>query len=290
MQTSEQEINELIKTLEQYRTIFENSGASIAVIENNTMISKVNDNFAKLIGYSKDELEGKKRFIELFLIEERSKIMNYHRLRRVDSDSAPNSYKNCIIHKNGSLLNVHITASLIPGTKKSIITMIHSMDQKKIEDFKRLKEEERYLNFHDIMTGLFNRPYFEEELKRLDTKRQVPLSIIIIKIDKLGVVYDNFGQQIGDNLVIKTARVIKMLFRAEDIVCRWEEDMFAIPLPQCDYDSVIKIGNRIIKAAAHEKIEWESTPVNLSLLYATKQRFEQDVGDILRELEYKFRN
>ena len=45
-----------------------------------------------------------------------------------------------------------------------------------------------YLTFHDNLTGLFNRVYFEEEIKRLDTERNLPLSFIICGLNGLKIV------------------------------------------------------------------------------------------------------
>ncbi|MDD3628299.1 MAG: PAS domain-containing protein, partial [Actinomycetota bacterium] len=46
-----------------------------------------------------------------------------------------------------------------------------------ITDKKKAEEKIEYLSFHDVLTGLYNRAFFEEELKRLNTDRQLPLTI-----------------------------------------------------------------------------------------------------------------
>lgn len=43
----------------------------------------------------------------------------------------------------------------------------------------------RYLSFHDFLTGLYNRDFFEEELNKLDTTKQLPLSIIMSDVKGL---------------------------------------------------------------------------------------------------------
>ena len=98
----------------------------------------------------------------------------------------------------------------------------------------RKKEAERikYLSFHDGLTGLYNRAYFEEELKRLDTPRQLPLSFIIGDLNSLKLVNDSYGHRFGDAMIIRAAKIIKKYCRDEDVIARWGGDEFVILLAE----------------------------------------------------------
>ncbi len=65
----------------------------------------------------------------------------------------------------------------------------------------RLETEQRliYISFHDALTGVYNRAYFEEELRRLETRRNGPLAIAIMDIDGLKQVNDIWGISVGMN-------------------------------------------------------------------------------------------
>ncbi len=63
---------------------------------------------------------------------------------------------------------------------------------------KQTEERVRYLSFHDTLTGLYNRAYFEEEFIRLDVDRQYPISLIIADMDGLKLVNDEHGHVAGD--------------------------------------------------------------------------------------------
>ncbi len=139
------------------------------------------------------------------------------------------------------------------------------------------------MSFHDIMTGSYNRTYFEEELRRLDTRRQMPLSIIIGDIDGLKTVNDTLGHLKGDRLIIKVAEVLKRTCRAEDIVCRWGGDEFAILLPKTDNATAAMIIDRIRREC--EKTKEDSIPASISLGVAIKKDPEQNIENVLREAE-----
>ena len=81
-------------------------------------------------------------------------------------------------------------------------------------------QEISYISYHDFLTNLYNRTYFEEEKKRLDTARQLPISIIMGDINGLKLINDGFGHSKGDALLIEVAKILKSCCREEDIVAR----------------------------------------------------------------------
>jgi len=66
---------------------------------------------------------------------------------------------------------------------------------------KRIEKKIRYLSFHDALTGLYNRAYFEEELERYNSPRYYPLSIMMADINGLKAINDTFGHHEGDKLL-----------------------------------------------------------------------------------------
>jgi len=148
---------------------------------------------------------------------------------------------------------------------------------------KNTEEKLRYLSFHDNLTGLYNRSYFDEELKRLDTARQLPLSIIIGDLDGFKLVNDAFGYKEGDELLKNFAAVLKESCRSDDILARWGGDEFVIMLPKTDS----KVTREII-----ERIENNSRilgtgeiPLNISLGFSIKDKPEQNIETVIKEAE-----
>lgn len=115
-----------------------------------------------------------------------------------------------------------------------------------ITDRKEAEEKLRFISFHDALTGLYNRAYFEEEMTRLDGGRQYPVSIIACDLDGLKQINDQFGHDAGDRAIKGAAKVLGLhTFRKEDVVARIGGDEFIVILPNVDLDLSSSILDRI---------------------------------------------
>jgi diguanylate cyclase (GGDEF)-like protein len=141
----------------------------------------------------------------------------------------------------------------------------------------------QYLSYHDKLTGLFNRSFFEEEIKRIDTSRQLPLSIIIGDANGLKLTNDVFGHQTGDRLLCSIADILKRTCRAEDIISRWGGDEFSILLPKTDYITANEICDRI--RGECDKAEIGSVKLSISFGYATKNDPSENIEQIFKKAE-----
>ena len=148
---------------------------------------------------------------------------------------------------------------------------------------KEAEEKLKYISFHDNLTGLYNRAYFEEELKRLNTKRQLPLSFIMGDVNGLKLVNDAFGHLKGDLQLCKAARILEESCRKEDIIARWAGDEFSIILPKTKKAHAYKIIKRIRNAT--NKIKTNDIPLSISLGASAKERPEQDIKNIIQSAE-----
>jgi diguanylate cyclase (GGDEF)-like protein len=129
----------------------------------------------------------------------------------------------------GNPLNIHLHLSVFPGYEQTFERVLVA-----IEDVTARHKAEEYLHYlgtHDVMTGLYNRAYYEEEMNRLSGGRQYPISIIIADLDGLKNVNDSLGHQAGDKLICRAAEVLKTSFRQEDVIARIGGDEFAVIMP-----------------------------------------------------------
>ncbi|MCF8002431.1 MAG: diguanylate cyclase [Halanaerobiales bacterium] len=143
--------------------------------------------------------------------------------------------------------------------------------------------EIKYKSFHDKLTSLYNRRFFEEELERLDTKRQLPLSLIMADINGLKKVNDSLGHKKGDELLVKTADILKKVIRDEDILARWGGDEFAILLPNTNQDETKNVIDRIQEET--KKTKEDLLTVSLGIGAATKTTTDQKITNILKEAD-----
>jgi diguanylate cyclase (GGDEF)-like protein/putative nucleotidyltransferase with HDIG domain len=140
-----------------------------------------------------------------------------------------------------------------------------------------------YLGFHDQLTGLYNRRFYEEELIRLDKKRNLPLTIAMGDVNGLKLVNDSFGHTIGDELLRKVAEAIEKGCRADDIIARLGGDEFVIILPKTTRGEAKKVIKRIWDLAAKEKVS--SLNISISFGYATKMNERENIQEIFKKAE-----
>jgi PAS domain S-box-containing protein len=117
----------------KYRTIFENTGTAMLIIDENRIISLVNTEFEKLTGYSKEETENKKNWMEFIAKIDLEKMNMYRALRRTNPNAAPKQYEFQLVHKNGQFKDIFIHIDLISGTEKSLASLIDITERKKLE-------------------------------------------------------------------------------------------------------------------------------------------------------------
>jgi len=138
-----------------YRTIFENTGNATIFIEEDTKISLANREFEQLSAYNRDEIEGKKSWTEFISPEDLDRMLEYHRLRRIDPSAAPRNYEFRFIDRFGDVKDIYMTADLIPGTRKSVASFMNITEQKRLEsEIIRISEQERHQIGNDLHDGL----------------------------------------------------------------------------------------------------------------------------------------
>lgn len=133
----------------------------------------------------------------------------------------------------------------------------------------------RYQSTHDILTGLYNRLYFEDQLKQMEQDGVYPLSLGIADVDGLKQINDEYGHLTGDQLLKRLAGVFKNAVRKGDIVARIGGDEFVILLPNTDAAAAQKVFHRL-----HELLEIENkisnaVPIQVSIGFATAGNHEE---------------
>ncbi len=116
-----------------YKSIFENTGTATIIVEKNKTITLANSEFEQLSGYTKGEIEGRKKWTEFVSEEELNKLMKYHDLRRNNPDSAPRNYEIKFKDKNNNLKEIFITVGMISFTEKSVVSLLDITQRKNTE-------------------------------------------------------------------------------------------------------------------------------------------------------------
>ena len=244
-----------------YKAIFETSSSAMFIIDPDTTIYLANSNFEELSGYSREEIEGKKSWTDFMHSDEVKWMKEYHYLRRKSPHHTPKQYECRFIDRNGEKKDMFLAVDMIPGTNQSIASCIEITQRKQMEE--RLRE----MSIYDSLTGIYNRNFFEEELKRLSDGRYNPLGIIICDIDGLKLVNDTLGHQSGDKMLANTAELLQHCFRSSDIIARIGGDEFAILLTGTSKNRVEQMVQRLRESVEDQNKNNPETPLSISLGY-----------------------
>lgn len=183
---------------------------------------------------------------------------------------------------NGNSIDIFMHFSVLPGHEKTWERVLVS-----IEDMTARKKAEDYLRYfgtHDVLTKLYNRTYFEEELSRLKGSRRFPVSIIITDLDGLKKINDQNGHQAGDELIRRAAEVLKASFRDEDVVARIGGDEFAVILPETTAESGEQAVARIQRILEINNKYYNGPILGLSIGVATGKK-GSNLTDIQRDAD-----
>ncbi|MDK2944118.1 MAG: hypothetical protein PWQ24_833 [Mesotoga sp.] len=160
------------------------------------------------------------------------------------------------------------------------LLMLHALGA--FEKIKKTREIQ-FLAFHDSLTGLYNRTFFDEEVSRVNTSRNLPISVIFADVNGLKGLNDRFGHFYGDDYLKTISRTIKESCRHEDLVVRWGGDEFVVLLLRTDTEMAEEIVSRIEKNLS--KIDCFAVEASVSFGVATKRDMLTDFHDVLRNAE-----
>ncbi|MFC5753958.1 putative bifunctional diguanylate cyclase/phosphodiesterase, partial [Actinomadura rugatobispora] len=93
-----------------------------------------------------------------------------------------------------------------------------------------LRRQVTHLTFHDGLTGLPNRAYFEERTQEVLSRQRAGgrVAVLFVDLDGFTAVNDSAGHAAGDQVLAQAARRLRGTVLAEDTVCRWGGDEFAV--------------------------------------------------------------
>ena len=219
---------ELQKSKDNLQLALDSIPTSIFYTDKNHRFIQVNDAFCRLLGLSREAIIGH-NISELFPnLPEKQLNQYWQDNEQVMSDGQA---KRCVIEMFPSIVGRKwIQTDKMPyRDEKSNVQGVVCLAID-ITNIRETEEKLWYLSFHDVYTGLYNRAYFEEEIMRLEGGRFYPITFIGATIKNYDVVNREHGISSSNELLQKTAAVLKT-FRTEDIVARIDENRFAVLLP-----------------------------------------------------------
>jgi diguanylate cyclase (GGDEF)-like protein/PAS domain S-box-containing protein len=259
----------LKQTEEKYKNYIENAPDGIFVTDESGCFIEVNNAATKITGYSNDELIRMKIGDLLPVVSQEAGKHHFNKLLKTGSSKGEMRYRK----KDGSTRWWNIDA--VKLSEHRYLGFANDITEQKVSEERVIS-----ISFHDQLTGLYNRRYYLEELQRIDTRRNLPITIVMGDVNGLKKINDSVGHAVGDKLLKKTAEIIKKGCRTDDIIARLGGDEFVILLPKTDAIKAEQIINRINDLAI--KVKVANIAVSISFGYKTKNEEEENIQEIFK--------
>jgi diguanylate cyclase (GGDEF)-like protein len=150
-----------------------------------------------------------------------------------------------------------------------------------ISSRRAIQDKFEYASLHDPLTDLFNRAYFLEEIKRLECSRMYPITVLMADLEGLKTYNFQYGLAEVDELIKKTASLLRSVFRSEDMVARIGGDEFVAIMPRCTARAAGRALQRVVNLVEAYNEEQTELSLHLSLGIATADQ-GQSLVDIIK--------
>ncbi len=273
----------LAKSEERFRTMFEKAPLGIGIFHTPTgKAIQVNKKFAEILKRTPEEILSISWTEYTHSDDVKANWTNLELLKNEGSNEF--SMTKRYICGDGSLIWVNMT--IAPFSAED--TNHHLCMIEDITDRKEAEEEILFLSYHDTLTELYNRRYYELALHRIDNLSNLPISLVLADVNGLKLVNDVFGHLAGDKLLKKVAKVFKEETRENDIASRIGGDEFILILPKTGPEKARKIVDRINSSISNERIECITCSVSFGL--ATKTDADESIDNIFMRAENRMYN
>lgn len=173
-------------------------------------------------------------------------------------------------------------ARIIPMECQEIFVIMRDITERKVAE-----EQLVYYSMFDPLTNLYNRAYFENEMRRMEYLSINPTGLIICDVDNLKVVNDTYGHDRGDELLKEVARVLRQSMRKNDIIARIGGDEFAILLPDSDAAAVDATCQRVRDTITSYNNAASGLFLSISMGSAHWKSKVQKLDDVFKEADDK---
>nr|WP_092073137.1 HD domain-containing phosphohydrolase [Dendrosporobacter quercicolus]NSL48764.1 diguanylate cyclase [Dendrosporobacter quercicolus DSM 1736]SDM54637.1 PAS domain S-box-containing protein/diguanylate cyclase (GGDEF) domain-containing protein [Dendrosporobacter quercicolus] len=259
-----------------FAQLFENSPESIAILDSTDKILAVNKQFADLFQYGEDEARGvtiddlvvppalREKGLHVGEVMGSVKFVQAETVRR---------------RKDGSMVDVQVIAYPIIVADCPVGTYVIYRD---ISERKAAERALEYLTYHDALTGVYNRRYFDHRIEQLAGSEKC--GVLVFDVDGLKLVNDTFGHAKGDELLKTSALLIKEASPSQAIIARMGGDEFGLLLPQATVSDLQELVQNLRNRIAEFNGATPDFAVSLSMGFSLAEQ-ESGIAEALQEAD-----
>lgn len=273
-----------IEDEELLRITMESIGDGVVTTDGTGRITYLNQAASEVTGWSLDEIEGR-LFSEVFRMRNEytnQKIQDIVGIVLSTGQKQELANHTVLEVKNGIDIPIEDSAEPILDEHAKLHGVVVVF--RDVTLAREKKEKIEYLSYHDPLTGLYNRRFYYDFVKRMNVEEKYPLGVIMGDMNGLKIINDVFGHEMGDRLLKIVSETINEYISEEDIAVRWGGDEFIIVMPEADVlklEMFIKmIKERLKDLKVNKLIE-----VSVSFGYVLIKEETDTLDSLLRQAE-----
>ena len=244
--------------------LYENAPCGYHSLDKSGRVVKMNRTELAWLGYSAKEVIGHIDYRELITPETREE---FEKAFQNVKDNQPGSAECSLLTRDGKQLHVMIQGSAYTRNGRFVHSRAMVFD---LTERKQLEEKLRAQAMTDPLTGVFNRRYLQAqatiEISRA-RRQNHPIALIAIDIDHFKHINDEYGHDVGDEILKNFTQIVSDQLRQEDLLCRVGGEEFAVLLPNTAIEQAQQVAERI-RASIEEAtttVEYEGSQQALNI-------------------------
>lgn len=237
----------------KFRGLVSQSMVGIAITEDGKFTYS-NAKFDSIFGYSAEEI---RRLGPTNIATETDRPLVAENIRkRLSGETERVRYLFRGLRKDGTSIDVEAHRSAMEiGGKRAIISLVMDVTERirAERELRALQEKLSEQAVHDALTGLYNRRYLEESLRReliAAERHGHPVSVIMGDLDHFKAVNDRYGHAAGDEVLRRFGNLMQQTSRGSDICCRYGGEEFLVVLPQMPEAAAFERATQLCRATA----------------------------------------
>lgn len=179
--------------------------------------------------------------------------------------------------------------SEVYNVKNSVITNSNRLVIGSYKSFYNITNEEKYLNelkylsFHDALTGLYNRTYYNIIIDKIQSEDNLPLCIVLGDLNGLKAINDTLGHKTGDEVIKLASDILQEASNDNSFVFRLGGDEFCILMPKTTEAEI----NKIFRNINNHFAQIDKYKVSISLGYSIKNTVSDAFTHLFSEADAK---